>query len=444
MPIPFASGDVLLASELNQLALKTDIPFVSVKSFGAVGDGVTDDRAAFVSCITASPNKTIKVPNGTYYLSAPNITTTNVSWDIDPGAKFIGTGKLITNKGFWTDIGNSANINRFSDRVFVGSAASESHGNQVPGSPAAGTFLTTQMGAFWIERAATTLSVSPYGEFGGVFAARTSDKALSGYYGSATIGVVGIVENDDASANPTYAWASYMEANRGTNNKVVYGSEIAVKNKGNNVSPTPYNRNGWGAVGIWMPAGGDSLYNGVNANPCSVAIMIGRGDDHGNTALPMSWNKGIIFNSTSLTGTDGDTGDGVAIEMAKNHAIRWQTPTDTFGAGIVSRVTDTTKSTTLIFTNDQFQFLVNNQFAAALIGKGTGVDNQVRIFSSIAGSPPQVQAGGADTNIDLSLIPKGTGLVRFGTRIGTGDVAINGYLQIKDNAGNVVKLATVA
>ncbi|MCK5504547.1 MAG: hypothetical protein KAJ10_05265 [Thermodesulfovibrionia bacterium] len=43
---------------------------------------------------------------------------------------------------------------------------------------------------------------------------------------------------------------------------------------------------------------------------------------------------------------------------------------------------------------------------------------------------------------DLRLTP--TGVLRFGTKTGTGDVAVDGYVSIKDAAGNAVKLATVA
>ena len=56
---------------------------VSVKDFGAVGDGVTDDTAAFVLAIAAS--KQIYVPNGTYLLSSIVFNTTGQS-----GVKFQG------------------------------------------------------------------------------------------------------------------------------------------------------------------------------------------------------------------------------------------------------------------------------------------------------------------------------------------------------------------
>ena len=42
---------------------------VNVKDFGAVGDGVTDDTAAFQAATSASPTQSSYVPSGTYYIS---------------------------------------------------------------------------------------------------------------------------------------------------------------------------------------------------------------------------------------------------------------------------------------------------------------------------------------------------------------------------------------
>lgn len=344
--------------------------------------------------------------------------------------------------GFWMDESPQPRFWRFADRVFMGAAAAQTNGYKYDTTPPTGTFLTTQMGAFWMERGATTISVAPFGDFGGTFAARTSDKAGTGYYGTATIGILGVVENDDSSVNQTIGWAGYFEANRGTNNKVVYGLEISVKNKGANATSNPYSIN-FASTGIWMPAGGDASYNGVNANPCTTAIMIGRGDDQGNPALPMTWNKGIIFNANGITGTDGVTGTGIAIEMAKGHIVNWAISTGQAGASIRSDVDTYASRQGIIFANDQIQFTTGGSFTA-LIGKGSGTDNQVRIFSSVAGSAPQIQAGGSDTNIDLQLVPKGTGYIQFGNRTGTGDAPITGYIEIKDNGGIVRKLAVIS
>jgi hypothetical protein len=57
---------------------------------------------------------------------------------------------------------------------------------------------------------------------------------------------------------------------------------------------------------------------------------------------------------------------------------------------------------------------------------------------------------GGSTNVDIRLIPKGTGAVRLGTVVRFGaftsnaDAPINGYVTIVDDAGNTRKLATIA
>ena len=172
--------------------------------------------------------------------------------------------------------------------------------------------------------------------------------------------------------------------------------------------------------------------------------MIGRGDDQGNPALPMSWNKGIIINANAITGTDGVTGTGIAIDMAKGHVIRWATPLGQNGAGIYSEVNDTARSQTIVFANDQIQFLDNSAGFTAIIGKGSGVANQIRLFSNASGTAPVVRADGTDTNVDLTLEAKGTGNIRFGTRTATADAPISGYIEIKDAGGTVRKLAVIS
>ncbi len=62
---------------------------LSVSDFGAVGDGVTDDAAAFTACPT---NRLVRVPPGAYLLNSD--IAAGHAWLIDPGATFTGTGKL--------------------------------------------------------------------------------------------------------------------------------------------------------------------------------------------------------------------------------------------------------------------------------------------------------------------------------------------------------------
>ena len=87
----------------------------------------------------------------------------------------------------------------------------------------------------------------------------------------------------------------------------------------------------------------------------------------------------------------------------------------------------------------------------SLKGKGAGYvylgnnkANYLRVNAQSAGTPPQLRAEGSDTDIDLYLGGKGAGVVRFGTWTTSGDVAVNGYITIKDSSGTTRKLATVA
>jgi hypothetical protein len=65
--------------------------------------------------------------------------------------------------------------------------------------------------------------------------------------------------------------------------------------------------------------------------------------------------------------------------------------------------------------------------------------NFIQVTGNIAGSSPRVLAEGSDTNIDLTLTPKGTGKVRFGTYTGT-VLTPTGYVEIKDSSGTIRRL----
>lgn len=351
-------------------------------------------------------------------------------------ANYLSAAATLSTGGFWLDELPQPRFWRFADRVFIDAAASEAPGTKFP-IPGEGTFLATQMGADWMERGASTLSVSSYGEFGGVFATRSSDKVNSAFYGDASIGVLGIATNDDTGPTLQLVWGGYFEANRNANADTSFGIEIAVKNKGDNVENFPNLRfPGGSTIGLWLAGGGDASYFGAPANPCTSAILIGK-----NAA---AWNKGIVFTADGITGTDGVTGSGVAIAMAKGHVIQWFTNDNTESALITSNVDDPAKSLRLVFENDQFHFLSNAEGFVAIIGKNTGIDNQIRLFSEASGTSPAVAADGTDTDIDLILQTKGTGNVRFGEFNSSADTPVTGYIEIKDFAGTIRKLAVVS
>jgi hypothetical protein len=65
--------------------------------------------------------------------------------------------------------------------------------------------------------------------------------------------------------------------------------------------------------------------------------------------------------------------------------------------------------------------------------------NYIQVSGNIAGSAPRVIAEGSDTDIDLTLTPKGAGNVRFGTYTGT-ILTPTGYITIKDSGGTTRRL----
>jgi hypothetical protein len=65
--------------------------------------------------------------------------------------------------------------------------------------------------------------------------------------------------------------------------------------------------------------------------------------------------------------------------------------------------------------------------------------NRIEITPTVTGSAPILSAGGTDTNIDLALTPKGTGVVQFGTYT-AGVLTPTGYVTIKDSGGTTRRL----
>jgi hypothetical protein len=89
----------------------------------------------------------------------------------------------------------------------------------------------------------------------------------------------------------------------------------------------------------------------------------------------------------------------------------------------------------ILMTNSQRQFDVYGPTSAV---------NYIRAAGATAGNAVSFTASGTDTNIDLTLTPKGTGNVRFGTFTANMALVVQGYIEIKDSGGTVRKLAVIA
>jgi hypothetical protein len=342
----------------------------------------------------------------------------------------MGVGTSVPSEGgFWPDIDSSTKIIRLRDRVFVGEAA-DATGNRT-GTQTAWP-ATSGVGPNWITRDSQFIATAETGLIAVSGMSRTSDQDITGGNPQESIGGAFYAEADRANS---FAWGTYIEVVRRNDTSQGYCIEFDAKNIGADVSPNPYSL-GVTVHGIWAAAGGDGTYGGVPTNPSGGAIVILANDS--------TWNAGIVFSATGLTGTDGLTGTANAIEMAKGHQLVWRESGGLIGALVRSDVSVATQRSQVLFGNNVMQVLNFGSKRTFQIEHVSSGVNFLNAKGSIAGTGVSLEAGGDDTNIDIKLTPKGLGVMSFGTWTSNGDAAVNGYVTIKDSSGNSRKLATIA
>lgn len=386
-------------------------------------------------------------------------------------------------RGFLPDKGNGATIHRFQDRVFIGDAAKKSSGTSSPTDPH--TWLQDADGVtgpgHYLERGAMLFAMSPNGGIAGTFGTRLSEQytyygyqawksgesvpvgAKRGYFGrlytSTTSGTTGpnSLQHQSGTASDGAVtwqfdgfnymtpiglaavglsdavdghavWALYNEVEKRATGGTAFAREVAVKNKGGNAINGPYQMLPGGAtIGDWFAGGGDAAV-GAPAAPSTCAILIGKNST--------TWNKGIVFGSDGLTGATGTSGFGIAISMARGHVIEWQTTENAPGGSITSVVTANAQRVAISMENDAITVLGRDQ-SLLRVGYGGGSGT----FISVVGgtSNPQVKADGPSSNYDLTLLPKGTGVLRLGTPFSAastpGNFQASRFFQVRDSAG---------
>jgi hypothetical protein len=185
----------------------------------------------------------------------------------------------------------------------------------------------------------------------------------------------------------------------------------------------------------------------------------------------VGWKWGVVF--TDENGADplysGSTLIGTQFQVTKTILrgidLSQFTMTEYILRGIYSKLTENTLS---LGDDSGFSTLniagVSTNASLILAGKGTGSVyfrggdgtnilrgdrvatsvNYLAVTPAVTTGSPALGAVGSDTNIDLLLQGKGTGLVRFGTHTGGADTTSNGYITVRDAAGNTRKLMTTA
>ena len=353
-------------------------------------------------------------------------TPVTKEWLNDVNSLTYGTSTTTNSSSFWPDVSTDVQMHRMSGRLFVYDGVTFT-GNF--SGTQSGFVPTSTEGANWAPRDSAFFAASKRGLM--AITGFASNENMPAGAPTETIGVSGFAI---AKQSAKSAWGLYsdLQFESGTYG---YGLEIAVKNKSTNQTSTPYFAT-TGVYGLWLPGGGDSSYGGASTNPSNTAIAIGK---NGNT-----WNRGIVFFAESITGTDGVTGTGTAIELAKGHIINWRAPGNVSGFGIRSDVSSASSDVALVATNNALSLLGNGGVNIAQFAHQANSVNYWQFQNAATGAHPQIIVAGSDTNIDLRLTPQGTGNVRFGTWTSNADAPVNGYITIKDASGNTRKLATIA
>ncbi|HEX8894481.1 MAG TPA: hypothetical protein VF783_14215 [Terriglobales bacterium] len=464
-----------------------DWPSVKDPSYGATGNGATDDHGAFAAADAVGG--LFMVPDGTYSLASA-VSTTKAEWFVSPGAKFIGAGSINLNRGFFSDSGNAPQVWRFADRVRVGhnkallgDLAFLTPSYQIPqygwieresslfavsagrlaisGISQSSLVQTVQTAAFTGSISGTVLTVTAItsgslAQFqvlsgtgitpgalyiasfgtgsGGVgtynlnqSGGNVSSEAMTTFYQPNGIGVSGLVLNDDTT-HGALGWGIYGEAYRVQGAGTVYAMELDVgEGSTGGTLADPYLIPGSGAIGLLLNSGGSTGQS--YAAPAAAAMIIG---NNGNT-----FNSGIVFNNNALASNGGKYS---AIRMATSHQVEWYSAAGQLSAVMRADSNASGRVKNILFENAQVWIGTDLNNTAINFDFSSGSANGLRVSATASGGGMvQIAASGSDANVDIDLVPQGAGLVSFGAYT-AGAVSQVGYITIKDAGGTVRRL----
>jgi Pectate lyase superfamily protein/Chaperone of endosialidase len=264
---------------------------LNVKDFGAVGDGVTDDTAAFQLAANSINNKgCIYVPYGNYVISS-SISGLNY-WVLDNNVSIIGLPPL----GDGTNpIANIDNISRLGGRAINILNIAYGAGFQIGST----TPWLEQYIRPSAESRAEVAVLSPYGQIAITGASKSSDNPSGTSTDLSTIGgnFYSINDKNRESGETCTAYAIYAEARRRniTNVGAAFGAEMDIANQAGVVTFNP----GSPLSPDYGYTGGLLLNSGAGLSgtlyDASFGLAFGS-----NSA---KFERGIVFNSGSISNT---------------------------------------------------------------------------------------------------------------------------------------------
>jgi len=199
----------------------------------------------------------------------------------------------------------------------------------------------------------------------------------------------------------------------------------------------------------WGGGGGNnvSVDVAININPANAQVDIsptGTGTVRINPATAGTINNTSIGATTPAAGTFTTLTGNSTSQFGRSSANYAQITGAASGS-------DPTFSALGSDTNINFTYLAKGSLGEHRFSTNTGGNTQFRIThtgsaanyltvtGAATGAAPVLSAQGSDTNINLTLTPKGTGTVKFGTYT-AGILAQTGYITITDSGGTSRRL----
>jgi len=314
---------------------------------------------------------------------------------------FTGAVSIAATGNFYQNLG--ANVNRFSDRVFIGAARL-----QDGTATGAQDYISANIPQGPTTAIAQQATLSTIGAIGILAGSRSSDAPGTGTEGC--IAVSGIVVNDATGANAQVAFASYFEAQQKAGAGFTATIECDSVNQSGAVnSISPYNIfAGNPCVNLWVAAGGGRA--GVANSSAALVIL-------DNNTL---FDKGIVFQAGCIASNE-------AIALGSGHALQWWGSTTQATGAISSVQTTSTAGIVLTDTGTAIGNIPGGVQAGLFVGNTAGAVNYLAATPAATGNSPTLAAVGTNANVSLLLTGQGTGgAAVHGT--GTNDSAPSGYV----------------
>jgi hypothetical protein len=204
-----------------------------------------------------------------------------------------------------------------------------------------------------------------------------------------------------------------------------------------------------GTTSIGGTVGSESLRATLVASAVNYLEVQGQVTTGGPSLIAAGSDTNIdLLLKTKGTGSVNSYTNGSVLQFRVGHtasAVNYvQVTGGATGSGVVLSAQGSDTNITMFHYNKGlggFRFTNTSQQNYFNVGSNgqTAPANYIQVDPAAAAAAPILSAQGSDTNIDLALTPKGTGVLAFGTYT-AGIVAQAGYITIKDAGGTTRNL----